>query len=198
MAHRKSRPELAAKHNWRTDESGVTEDLEQFNVNLCLRHGWMNYLDGAEVDGAPPKPKALSEEEKKQVSAAAGLARKIWSGVRTLDDWIDSGVPPVPSVTSGLRAEICSRCTANEKGDFTRWFTVPAAGAIKRQIEKLQDRKLATAYDEKLNVCETCLCPLKLKVHTPIQFIKKNMSDEVLSDLMKQPECWVVAELSDK
>jgi hypothetical protein len=198
MAHRLSRPELVKKHNWATDEDAVNREVEQFNVNLCLRHNWMNYIEGGEVGGAPPKSKALSAEEKNQVSAAAGLAKKIWSGIRTLDDWIDSDIPPVSAVQSGLRAEVCSRCPKNTPGDFTKWFTIPAAGAIKRQIEKLAERKLETAYDAKLNVCDVCLCPLKLKVHTPLEFIKKHTSEEVLADLMKQPECWVVSELSQK
>lgn len=195
-AHRKSRPDLVAKHNWRTDMEGVEHDVEQFNVKLCLRHGWNDYIEGLEGGGGlPPKSKPPSPQEVEQVSVAAGRAKKIWSGVKTLNDWIDSGEPPVASAVSEARAGVCAQCPKNSSGDFTSWFTKPAAGAIKSQIEKLQERKLSTTLDDKLNVCDVCLCPLKLKVHTPLSHIKANMSELVLADLQKVDKCWIVAEL---
>lgn len=196
IAHRKGRPDLIAKHGWSTDYETVANEVEQFNVNVCVRHGWMDYLDGADVGGGlPPKSRAPSAQEKEQVSAAAGRAKKIWSGVRTLNDWIDSNSPPVPQEQANLRAETCAACPMNTKGDFTSWFTQPAAGAIKRQIQRLQERKLSTPNDDKINVCSVCLCPLKLKVHTPMEFVKAHMSEEVLADLLKAPGCWIVKEL---
>jgi hypothetical protein len=195
-AHRKSRPDLIAKHSWRTDMEGVEFDLEQFNIRLCLRHGWTDYLEGMEGGGGPlPKSRPPTQSEVEQVSAAAGRAKKIWSGVKTLNDWIDSGDAPVPAKQAGDRAAVCVQCTMNTAGDFTSWFTKPAAGAIKSQIEKLQARKLSTPHDEKLNVCDVCLCPLKLKVHTPLSFIQANMSEAVLSELQKVEKCWIVKEM---
>jgi len=194
-AYRSSRPDMVAKHKWRTDEDGVAFDVEQFNIRLCLQHGWNSYLEGMEAGASqPPKSKPPSQLEVEQVSAAAGRAKKIWSGVKTLNDWIDSGEPPVDSALSATRAAICSVCPKNTAGDFTTWFTKPAAGAIKKQVERLAERKLATPDDDKLNVCDVCLCPLKLKVHTPMPFIKANMSESVLADLLKVPNCWVVSE----
>jgi hypothetical protein len=74
----------------------------------------------------------------------------------------------------------------------------------------LQDRKLSTPYDDRLNVCKVCLCPLKLKVHTPLKYISAHMNEAVLADLMKvgqpdkelerlgqkneDPKCWIVEE----
>jgi hypothetical protein len=63
------------------------------------------------------------------------------------------------------------------------------------QIERMQERKLSTPVDDKLNVCDVCLCPLKLKVHTPLKYIKANMSEPVLADLQKVEKCWIVSEL---
>lgn len=194
--HRKSRPDLVAKHGWRTDPEGVENDVEQFNVQLCLRHGWRDYIEGLDGGGGPPpKSKPPSPQEVQQVSVAAGAASKIWSGVRTLNEWIDSGEPAVPSELSRVRAITCSACPKNTAGDFTSWFTKPAAGAIKMQIERMQERKLSTPVDDKLNVCDVCLCPLKLKVHTPLKYIKSNMSELVLADLQKVEKCWIVQEL---
>lgn len=195
--HRNSRPDLVAKHGWRTDEDGVAFDVEQFNVRLCLQHGWGEYLDGLEVgSGLPPKSRPPSQKESEQVSAAAERAKKIWSGVKTLNDWIESGEPPVDSVLSEARAKVCSVCPKNTAGDFTSWFTRPAAGAIQKQIERLSDRKLSTSFDKIINVCDVCLCPLKLKVHTPKEFIKAHLSESVLTDLMQVKQCWIVEELA--
>lgn len=196
MAHRKSRPDLVAKHGWSTDRANVAQDVEQFNVRVCLQHGWMDYIEGMDAGGGPPpKSRPPSPQEVEQVNVAAGKAKKIWSGIRTLNDWIDSGEPPVDQSLSNKRALACAGCAKNVMGDFTTWFTKPAAGAIKMQIEKLQGRKLSTASDGVLNVCDVCLCPLKLKVHTPISFIKTHMNEAVLADLLKVPGCWIVDEV---
>jgi hypothetical protein len=195
IRHRSGRPDLVAKHGWSLDYDAVANEVEQFNVNICLKHGWMNYLDGGASGAAPPKTKPPSPENVKQVNVAAGVASKIWSGIKTLDEWIDSGEPPVAAELSEQRASVCAACPKNTSGDFTSWFTKPAAGAIKKQIERLQDRKLSTTFDAKLNVCDICLCPLKLKVHTPLPYIKAHMTDEVLVDLQQVQGCWIVAEL---
>src|SRR3970282_403381 len=56
IRHRNGRPDLVAKHGWALDYDSVANEVEQFNVQLCLKHGWMNYLDGGEVS-SPPKSK---------------------------------------------------------------------------------------------------------------------------------------------
>lgn len=196
IAHRRGRPDLVAKHGWALDEASVGAEVEQFNVRLCLQHNWLNYLDGMDAGGGlPPKSKPPSPQEVAQVSVAAGKAAKIWSGIRTLNDWIDSGEPPVASELSDRRAAVCAVCPKNTQGDFTSWFTKPAAGAIQQQIGKLADRKLTTSSDGAINVCDVCLCPLKLKVHTPITFIKTYMNEDVLKDLLAVPNCWIVSEI---
>lgn len=197
IGHRQGRPDLVAKHNWATDYDGVAYDVEQFNVRLCLQHGWGEYLDGLDVGGGlPPKSKPPSLAEVAQVNAAAGVAKKIWSGVKTLNDWIDSGEPPVVPELANGRAAVCAACPQNKPGGFESWFTKPAAGAIQKQMEKLAERKLATPHDDQINICQVCLCPLKLKVHTPLKFIKDHMSEAVLKDLLKVPKCWIVSELT--
>lgn len=194
--HRKGRPDLVTKHSWNLDRDSVANEVEKFNVDLCLRHGWTDYLStSTEGFTAPPKPKAPSQEEVAQLSAAAGRAKKIWSGVRTITDWIDSGADPAPQELANQRAAICAKCPKNTKGDFTSWFTAPAAGTIKRQVEKLSERKLTTSSAGKLNICEVCLCPLELKVHTPIHFIKPNMAAGVLEELSRVPGCWIPEEV---
>lgn len=196
ILHRKGRPDLVAKHGWSLDYDEVSNEVEQFNVRICVAHGWTDYLDGAEGGlVALPKSKPPTAQEKEQLSAAAGRASKIWSGVRTITDWIDSGAEPVAQEISERRAFICAKCPKNSKGDFTSFFTAPAAGVIKNQVEKLQGRKLTTQNSDKLNICEVCLCPLRLKVHTPLSYISQHMSDGVLKDLKQVEGCWIPTEL---
>lgn len=191
-AHRRGNPALAAKYS--TLPETVATEMDEYNASICARNGWLNYID---IDGGPPVPKsqALLAEEEKQVTAAAGRVKKIWSGVRTLDDWLDSGEPAVNQTLAESRAATCAVCPLNGQGDFTKWFTKPAAEAIKRQLSKVSERHLKTAVDEQLVVCEACLCPLKLKVHTPFRFIQAHLSPEVQEELKKGKDCWILKEL---
>jgi len=197
ISHRLANPALVASKGWATDYESVANEVDAFNAAICASMGWTQYIMVPEGNPEPPKSKAPSLQEQSQISAAAGRAKKIWAGVKTLNDWLDSDEDPVTLIRSESRAAVCSACPVNGKGDFTQWFTQPAADAIRRQLEKAKDRKLVTSVDSKLNICTICLCPLKLKVHTPIKFIKEHMSPAVLHDLEKAPACWIVAELKE-
>jgi hypothetical protein len=197
--HRRSNPHLVKEKNWSLDPNEVANEVDQFNALLCARHGWSDFIhDGASMsEGPPPKSQALLQQEKSVIAAAAGKAKKIWSGIRTLNDWLDSGTPPAPQALAESRAAVCAACPKNGKGDFTSWFTNPAADAIKQQVEKLALMRLKTKHDSVLNVCEVCLCPLKLKSFTPIKYIKDNLSVEVLNDLKNVPNCWIPKEVAE-
>ena len=195
VQHRNGNPALVAKYNWNTDPGTVAEEVDAFNAAVCAQMGWAKYITvGGDI--APlPKSQPLQQIDQKQVSAVAAKVRKIWAGVKTLNDWLDSGEDPVSAMQAEDRATCCSACPKNQKGDFTTWFTAPAAAAIKRQLERLNDRKIATNLDEQLNVCEACLCPLKLKVHTPIKYIAPHTPEAVLAELRTVPNCWIVKEI---
>jgi hypothetical protein len=88
---------------------------------------------------------------------------------------------------------VCTTCDRNSKGDLLQFFTKAAGEAIRQAIEILWQQDLKTPHDDKLGVCDVCDCPLKLKVHFPIDRIKKGTSDETRARL---PEyCWIVKEL---
>ena len=192
----RANPGRAAQLNWPTDEEAIANWVDDFNARLCQSNGWNNYI----VDpggGAPaanfPSP---SPQETSRLNAAAGHIRKIWAGVKTLDEWIDSGDPAVEAELAGSRAATCAACPRNGSGDFTSWFTAPAALAIKRQVENLEGRKLTTQFDGVIGVCGVCLCPLKLKIHTPLKYIAAHMTPEVLVDLEAvKPLCWIPKEI---
>jgi hypothetical protein len=193
---RQQNPAQCQKHRWSTDVVTVAEEVDAYNAKLCVDNGWFKYVLTGAVPVAPvPKGRAPSDSEKKQHAAVAGRIEKIWSGIRTLNEWIDSNDPPVPGDLSAARAARCASCPQNGRGDFTAWFTQPAADTIRRQIQRLAHRKLSTPHDEAIQVCEICLCPLKLKVHTPLKHIEANLKPAVLESLRQVKGCWIVREL---
>ena len=194
IAHRNANPALRDQHGWATEMGAVESEVDEFNANMCEQAGWIDYIQSPIGAAPPPFFPAPSQMDQNKLSAAVGATKKIWAGVRTLNDWLDSGEAAVPASQSAARAAVCAACPNNAVGDLTQWFTKPASEAIRRQLERVKDRKLTTPDDGKLNLCSTCLCPLKLAVHTPISFKLAHLTDAVFAELEKAPNCWVVAE----
>lgn len=116
-----------------------------------------------------------------------GAIKKVAVGAGTVLDCVRSN--PVPKEEANRRALICANCPENGKGDFTSWFTVPLAETIRRAESWLKEQNLTTEHDDKIKVCQACLCPLKLKVHCQLSTLKEHMIPEVLKDL--HPNCWI-------
>lgn len=190
--HRKANPVLAQKHNWSTDYETVANEVDSFNAAVCERMGWTDYIAAANAGPPAPKFKALSPLDEKQISAVAKKIKKVWQGVKSLNDWIDSQEPAVEPVLSEARAAVCVACPMNGEGGLESWFTKPASDAIRKQFGKLESRKLSTSLDDKLNVCTACLCPLKLLVQTPLKYKLAHMDNETRKSL--HPACWVLSE----
>lgn len=192
---RSSNVHYLKKHGWSVDPAVVADELDAYNAKICVANGWDKYVIGGAVGGLPPPlPKPRSPEQEKLLGVAAAKAKKIWTGVKTLNDWLDSGEPPVSKALSEARSATCVACPLNGKGDFTAFFTVPAAASIKRQIERMQERSISGSLDDKLGVCEACLCPLVIKTKTPMKFIKPYLSGEMIDELRKGKDCWVLKE----
>lgn len=196
IQHRMANPFLAQKHGWSTDRARVESDVDEFVAAVCSAMGWTNFIVGAEGSPPPPKSNPPSPEAVSKLVAAGAVAKRLWLGLRTGSEWIDSGEPAVPAEQSEARAAVCVACPLNKEGDWTRWFVKPAAAAFKLQIERLHERKLTTSLDEKLGICEGCDCVIKVKVHTPMSFIKKHLTDEVIDRLRKGKDCWQIKELA--
>lgn len=195
IAHRNANPALRDQHGWSTDRTAVEDEVDEFNARMCEQAGWIEYIQAPVGTAPPPFFPAPSPIDQNKLAVAAGAAKKIWAGVRTLDDWLDSGEPAVPSAQSAARASVCLKCPKHGKGDFTTWFTRPASEAIKRLLERSSERKLTTPSDSQLNICEVCYCPMKLKVHTPISFVNAHLTEPVFAELeAANPNCWIVAE----
>jgi|ERR1035437_4861046 hypothetical protein len=185
----RANPYLAQKHHWPVDEHGIESWVDLYNATVCSRMGWADYVledVGGTLPKSSPPPHNLES-----LRAAVVASKKLVAGAKTLIDWLDSGAPPVDRDEATRRASICVRCPHNNQDSFGKWFTVPISEVIKRQVQKLAERSLSTVHDEKLNLCDICMCPLKLKVWTPQEWIVDHLSPEVLSQLSNVPECWV-------
>lgn len=196
MSARAANPHHAAKFKWATDRAGVEHDVEQYNVKLCQANGWTQYLADS-GGGGGPFPSSQSLPDQKQLGVAVAAVRKLWAGIKTLNEFLDSGEPPVEPELAEKRAAVCVACSKNTPGNFSAWFTAPASAVVTKQLERLQQRQISTSQDSKLNICDVCWCPMKLKVQTPLKFIRPHVSDEMVQDLKAaNPECWIPKELS--
>lgn len=194
IAARAANPAQLRKHNWSLDYNLVMNEVDEYNARLCQIHGWDNYISQPQVPTVPKPSPPDQARRLKSLGAAAAAAKSLVAGARSLMEWDESGEPAVPAELSEHRAVICTTCPLNEPGDFTKWFTVPAAEIIKRRIEKAQARKLTTPRDEHLHLCTACHCPLKVKVHVPIGWITKRIEPEQMAKLRRAPNCWIPAE----
>lgn len=183
-------PYLAQKHQWPTDRAGIENWVDLYNATVCARMGWEDYIVAEGGGGSVPKTSPQHQSETlRSLASAAARAKELVAGAKTLLEWEESGEAPVAPELATHRAIVCSGCPKNEVGDWTKWFTVPAAEIIKRRIEKAQARNLVTPRDDALHFCSACNCPLKLKVHVPIAWITKRLSPETRAKL--DPRCWI-------
>lgn len=198
ISARRAHPHQMAENNWSLDPDVVAGEVEAFLVKICLSMGWTQYL--AESGGSAPAAPFIqtNPQEQKLLLAAATKAKKLWSGLKTLNEWLESNEPAVSSDQSEKRASICVACPFNGKGDLTSFFTSPAAAAIRRQLERVQQRNFKTSLDDQLGVCAEkdgnggCLCVNKLSVHVPLKIKLAHMAPDTKASL--HPSCWLLAE----
>lgn len=192
-------PKLRDKLGWDLSLPAMTDRVDEFNAQMCIQLGQMQFV--LPVGGQADPPPFLGHpsqnpQDPSRLAAVAGSVKKIWAGIRTLNEWVDIGAPAVPAEQSAARAGTCAQCPKNTPGDFSSWFTKPAAEGIRRLLERVQGKNLTTPHDAQLNVCDVCLCPMKLKVHVPLEIIKSGTSDELAGELKRVPNCWIIRELS--
>jgi hypothetical protein len=191
----RANPFLAKKHKWPTDRTAIENWVDLYNATLCAQMGWDEYIARPEHATVPKSSPLHQQLTLRSLANAAASAKSLVAGAKTLTEWIESGEGAVSAELSTHRAIVCSKCRLNEAGDFTKWFTVPAAELIRRQVQKAEKRQLTTPRDDQLNICTACHCPLKLKVHVPIQWIRTRLTPEQKEKLKGGNECWILNEL---
>lgn len=189
IAHRKANPGITKQYNLATDKEAVALELE---CSICARLG--NNPAYCLNDSAP-SPFLQSHSQKSTAAAAVGSARKAVAGVKTVLDWLGSGLRPAKQEVANARAAVCAECPNNKEGNFWQKLDAAAAGQIKLLVELKNDLKLTTPLDDKLKTCDVCDCHLQLKVWADIKHIRDNTPPEVMAAL---PDfCWVKMEASD-
>lgn len=184
IRHRLGNPHLVNKYHWATDFPTVYHEVEQFNVRVCEAHGWTDYLMSV---GGPPDPKPFPPQKSLFQSV-----KQVAAGASVLVEWISSGAESVASEVSNKRASICVTCPKNEKGDWTAFFTKPVSAAIQNALNQRSQFGLSTFHDENLGICSACSCPLKLKVHLPLDKILSKLPPESKAAL--DANCWILSE----
>ena len=172
ISHRQGRPDLIQRNGWSLDRAVVYQEVAAYNVAVCQQNGWLDYIQGS-ADAVPFRIPHRSLAQK---------ARAVAGGAETLVDWIASGSEAVSAELANKRAATCARmfpghkdaegnlkeaCPLNKPGGLEAFFTVPVANAVRATMAKRKEMNLSTPDDDKLFVCEGCLCPLTFKVHLP-------------------------------
>lgn len=188
IAHRQANP----RFNLPTDVATVSAQVDYYNAaRLKSVANAQSYI----IEDAAPPPNFPSPPRPPSRLADVGRAvGKLRAGAKVLTDWLGEGGQPVATEVMMVRAQTCIECPKNSRGDLTRWFTLPVAATIKKMLEARQDLNLSTPFDDKLGVCEVCLCSNKLKVWVPGEFIRSHTSPEVLAEL--PAACWVKQEIN--
>lgn len=188
IAHRQANP----RFNLPTDDASVAAELDFYNATRLksVANAQSYYIE----DSSPPLMSFPSAPPPSRLAAAGAVAGKLKAGAKVLADWLGEGGQPVAMELAVHRASVCIACPKNSPGGLSRWFTIPVAATIKKMLEARQDLNLATPDDEKLGVCEVCLCSNKLKVWVGSEFLKKHTSSEVMAEF--PDSCWVKKELT--
>lgn len=188
VAHRKGNTYLVKKYGLSTDPKVVADEVDEYNALFCQKMGWLEYIDLA-AGGQPSLSPFPLLNQGRSLPHGQGQFAKVAAGGGVIIDWVRSKEDAVPAELSEKRAAICAKCPLNEKGDWTRFFTVPVSNGIRFALQKARGWNLTTSHDEELIVCSACDCPLPLKVHMPIQRIISKIPDDSKEAL--HPDCWI-------
>lgn len=186
---RRANPGMTKRYNLSLDPDAVRNEVDVFLAKVCADHQWSDYIILGGLGGAAdtlPFPKARA----KGGPSPAGVV----AGARTLVDMFGED-GPVNREQAEKRAKVCAACPLNEQGDWTRFFTVPAANVARQMVALVKMENLETTKDSELNVCVACGCPLKTKVWARIGHIMAHMPKEDFEDTV--PECWIRKEAEE-
>lgn len=176
IAHRRANKAITVKHRLATEYDAVAEELERY-TRLRI---------GVPLPAPPSFFWQSSSHLPSRVVAAAANIKRAAEGAAVPVDWFRNGGMPVARDLAERRASICVQCPKNVAGN---WFIEAGAEIIKEIIELRGDITLETSFDSGLKSCDVCQCLMRLKCHTPLQFILRNTKKDVLEQFPKH--CWI-------
>ena len=177
IKHRRNNPAIVASHGLSLDPVAVGNELENFTRQRL----------GIPMEANSPKlppVRTLPESVRASVAAVGRLAE----GLALLLDWLPTGKTISPDLAA-KRAAVCAGCPKNSQEAFAQRFTQPVSEKIRQMIEAKENLNLSTPSDASLGVCEICLCPMKLKVHVPLEEILTKTKPGTLAEF--PAFCWV-------
>lgn len=182
IKHRLSNPAIVARFNLATNFDTVSSELIKFQQQR-----------GALPADVLPKmtPPVLVPQMSGGVQASVAAVKKLASGAALLFEWETSGLPPEPIDVAEKRAALCVNCPKNDPEGLAKFFTDTVSENIRKRLGRLYSMNLTTIHSQRLHTCAGCLCPMKLKVFTPAELIKKRLTPQNRSDLNQEnPRCW--------
>jgi hypothetical protein len=184
-------PAMTKRYHLSTDLAVITNEVDAGLAQIAFTNGWSDfYVSSAEErSGNAPSPIPPHPQKKSLRSSIANIA----DGGEILVKWLNSEDEAVPIELAEARAAVCVGCPLNDKGDWLSFFTVPLAGAFRRELERRKGMNLSTTHDANLHVCGACRCVLQLKVHVPFELFWPSMDDE--SKLALWEHCWIRKEV---
>lgn len=190
LSFRKGNPALCKKNNWTLDDEEIDMFVEQQNVARLVAGGFTQFLI---FDDSNSPPKARGQRVfPGALAAAAGHLKNSGLGMKLMIQWLGEGLKPVPIEIAEKRAAICAECPVNKDGNLIQRMDAIAAKQFKMLLQARSDLSLKTKYDDKLKTCTACDCYLPLKIFSPLEHIKANLSEDSKSKL--DPRCWVLHE----
>lgn len=216
-----SQPHVAQQLGWDLSYPAMADRIDEHLATICEKLEMRQYYTGR-PGGAPVAapftmpdirrpdlyqrgfggsvaankfpPPQQSPRMQGSIAVGVSMIKKLAAGAASLLEWNEAGLPHVSQEVADKRASICAVCPKNNQGkNLTDYFTVPLAEMIKKRVEVMLEMDLKTPYDDKLKVCEGCLCPLRTKVFFPDELILKRISDQTRSELNQQnPRCWIL------
>ncbi len=183
IKHRQANPAIVAKHRLATDPANVGQELIAFQ----------------QARGAlPPSPKMTAPAASPSLPHLSGLVvagievvKRMAAGMATLLEWDAAGMPHVEQVEADARAHTCAACPRNDRTKSLRErFTEQVAAKFHARFERMNQLNLRTPDDDKLMVCQSCLCPLRDKVWMPKELVLKRLKPEQKAELHES--CWIL------
>lgn len=180
--HRKANP----RFNLPTDKETVEIELENYTMaRLAAMPGGEAYIIGA--PGAPPPPRLPPRHRPASVAGAAEWVKNTVAGIGLWAEWF--GDSPVSTPLAQRRASICVSCPKHGTQNVFQHFNEAAAKEISAIFGALKQRSLHTTYDDRLQVCTACDCPMRAKVWVPRDLILKHIRPEAQEKLWEN--CWI-------
>lgn len=115
------------------------------------------------------------------------------AGIGLYVDWFGHGGMPVSQEEATRRAGICLGCPKLVEGNFMQRWNRAVAYEIMTILGAIKDLSLSTVHDHQLDkrgICDVCDCPMRAKIWSPLDVIKRHIRMEALQKLW--PQCWII------